>query len=174
MIALDYGHGVDTPGKRSGDLHEWKFNRDVGKWLETELGSRGIPYDVLVPEDEDIGLRTRVERAKESEANLLLSIHGNAFKDEKVHGLETFYYSQKGKRFAEMIQRELVAELGWKDRGVKKGNFYIIKKTPQVAALVELGFYTNPKQRAEMLKPEVQKRMAKALANAIQQYLERD
>ena len=173
MILLDYGHGWDTPGKKWKDLEEWKFNRQVGDWLCLELDKRRIEYDILVPEDDDIGLRTRVERAKQSPAKLLVSIHGNAFpKDTSVHGLEVFYYSSKGKKFAEILQRELVCALGWRDRGVKKANFTIIKKTPQIAVLSENGFYTNDIQREKMLKPEIQYKIGWAHANAIEQYID--
>lgn len=163
MILIDEGHGCDTHGKRAGNLHEWEFNRKVGKFCELVCLKWGVEHQILVPEEKDIGLRTRVVRASESPARFLVSIHGNAFKDESVHGLETWYYSLKGKTFATIMQRELVTALGWKDRGIKKGNFTIIKKTPQIACLVELGFYTNPEQREEMLKEENQYAMARAI-----------
>jgi len=105
MIVLDYGHGKETPDKSCEGFDEWIFNRKVGRYLELELKSRNIPYHVLVPEDEDIGLRTRVERSKDVKHDLLISIHGNRFlEDPSVRGIEKFYYSVKGKVAAEIFQ----------------------------------------------------------------------
>jgi len=170
MIVLDYGHGIDTPGKRCMGFEEWKFNRDVGKRVETLLERAGIDYHVLVDEDVDIGLRTRVERAKNVRHDLLISIHGNAFHDTSVEGIETFYYSQKGRIAAEIFQRHLIDKLGWKDRGIKKANFYIIKKTPKPAILLELGFYTNESERILMSSNLCQNLMAEAIVEAIKEY----
>ena len=170
MIILDYGHGIETLGKRCKNLHEWRFNRDVGDKIESLLKSEKIDFKVLVPEDIDIGLRTRVERAKDIQHDLLISIHGNAFEDTSVRGVETFYYSQKGKRIAEIFQRHLVAYTGLKDRGIKKANFYIIKKTPKPAILTENGFYTNDLDREYMLSDYGQWEIARAHVEAIKEY----
>ena len=167
---LDNGHGIDTPGKRAGELYEWLFNRYVMKYLTYALRGLDIPYYILVEDEEDISLRVRAYRAnnfaKDKDCKLL-SIHGNAFEDESVQGIETFYYSPEGKEMAEVFQSNLIDELGWTDRGVKFGNFHILRETSMPAVLVELGFYTNPAERQKMLDPEYQYMMGDALANAI-------
>lgn len=170
MILLDYGHGQDTPGKRSGDLKEWAFNRSVGTFLELELCHRGIAFSVLVPEPDDVPLRERVQRAKRKGGDLLISIHGNAFRDSSVSGVETWYYSSEGKRVAKVFQECIVDATGWRDRGVKKGRFYILKHTPMTAILTENGFYTNPEEREKMMDPDWQHRIAMAHADAIELY----
>ena len=172
MILLDYGHGKDTPGKRCKGLHEWRFNRQVGRYLELELDSRNINYHVLVPGDDDIGLRTRVELANYIDHDLLISIHGNAFSDPAVSGIETFYYSRAGRMAADIFQKHLIQRTGWKDRGIKKGNFYIIKKSPKPAILTENGFYTNDNEREKMKDPHWQFEIAFAHADAIEEYLQ--
>ena len=174
LFILDQGHGKDTLGKSYKDLEEWKFNRFVLKYLTFELGYKEIPYHVLVPEDYDVSLRTRVNRAnKLAEENecFLLSIHGNAFYEEgfeKVDGIETWYYSEVGKEYARIFQEDLIEELEWKDRGLKQGNFTIIKETIMPAVLVELGFYTNDVEREKMLDAEYQYKMGVSLAKSIE------
>lgn len=169
-VLLDYGHGYDTPGKRCKDLEEWKFNRNVGIFLELDLHHRRIPYEVLVHEAYDISLEERCDRAENIDHDILISIHGNYFHLTNVSGLETFYYSQSGKALAEILQNNLVRELGWNDRGIKKANFHILKYSPKTAVLSENGFYSNDMERAKMLDPEWQFRIALAHANAIEQY----
>jgi N-acetylmuramoyl-L-alanine amidase len=171
MILLDYGHGKDTKGKSCKDLQEWRFNRDVGRFIELELINRKICYSVLVTEENDVSLTKRVERSKNISHDLLVSIHGNAFKGELVSGIETWYYSKRGKVVAQIFQKHLVKRLGWKDRGVKQGNFTMIKKTPELAILTENGFYTNDAERAKMLDPYYQMEIAVAHADAIEEFL---
>jgi N-acetylmuramoyl-L-alanine amidase len=169
---IDTGHGSDTPGKRAGDLLEWDFNRRVGKFLTYELDSLHIPYHILVPEDHDIPLRIRSLRAnkyaQEHGDCKLLSIHGNAFHGSEVTGIETWYYSHTGRTMAKVFQKDLIDILEWKDRGLKEGSFWIIKETVMPAVLVELGFYTNPDERARMLDAENQYWMGVSLALSIQ------
>ena len=90
MIILDNGHGSDTPGKRSpvwedgAYLQEWKYCRAIVQKIARDLKKAGIPYHILVPEDHDIPLRTRVQRANKIAAQhgisqtLLISVHLNA------------------------------------------------------------------------------------------------
>lgn len=89
-IILDNGHGKNTPGKRSPvyqdgkQLFEWEYTRKVVAGIAKGLTRLGLPHVVLVPEDEDIPLRTRVQRANRIAAKngisqtLLVSVHLNA------------------------------------------------------------------------------------------------
>ncbi len=174
-ILIDPGHGVDTQHKSCADLDEYLFNRNVLKYLVYNLKEDDIPYHVLVEEENDIPLRIRSLRANryaaENGSCILLSIHGNKeFKENKdgtASGIETWYYSASGKAKAQIFQDELISELGWRDRGIKQGNFWILKHTTMPAVLVELGFYSHPDQRHDMLNPETQYRMGGALYKAI-------
>ena len=172
MVILDYGHGYDTEGKSYAGFEEWNFNRKVGRYIELELHHRKIPYHVLVPEKRDIGLKTRVERAEAIDHDLLISIHGNAFKDDlSVSGIETWYYSKVGKKCAQVLQDKLIQRMGWNDRGIKKGNFTIVKKTPITAILSENGFYTNHADRILMSDDFWQYSIAMSHAEAIEEIL---
>lgn len=85
-ILIDNGHGRDTKGKRSPDgrIFEWKWTREVAELIVAELRRRGYDAQKLVPEDTDIKLSTRVERAnawcrKIGSSNVvLISVHINA------------------------------------------------------------------------------------------------
>lgn len=172
---IDNGHGIDTQHKSVADFDEYLFNRNVLKYLVYNLREDDIPYHVLVEEEHDIPLRIRSLRANKYAAEngpcILLSIHGNKeFKEDKsgtASGLETWYFSGSGKAKAQIFQDEMVKELGWRDRGIKKGNFWILKHTTMPAVLVELGFYSHPIQRQLMASPEHQFRMGDALYQAI-------
>lgn len=74
VIILDAGHGIDTAGKCSpiwddgSQLFEHEFNRDIVRRIAEKLDNLPIPclefsYVILVPEDNDIPLSERCNRA---------------------------------------------------------------------------------------------------------------
>lgn len=88
VVILDNGHGKNTKGKCSPDksLYEWQWTREIAARLYTLLTSNGIECHLLVPEDTDIALSTRVQREKKitqeakkaGKETCLISIHINA------------------------------------------------------------------------------------------------
>ena len=89
IVILDNGHGKETAGKRSpvwadgSQLFEYEFNRDIVRRIAEKLEAENIPYRILVPEENDIGLSERARRAnaiaKENGGKAyVLSIHANA------------------------------------------------------------------------------------------------
>lgn len=174
LYILDNGHGEETKGKESPlwkdgtKLYEHNFNRNVVKYLSFMLRQHKIDCEILIPELADVSLKERVQRANEIGRNrksILISIHGNAFKDEKVNGFETFYYSEKGKEIAKIFQKR-IGKLG-KDRGVKQSNFYMLKYTSMLAILTENGFYSNEIECKKMLSSQFQYEIANEHLKAI-------
>lgn len=60
-----------------------------------------------------------------------------------------------------------------KDRGVKPGLFYVLALTKRPAILLEVGFLSNSKELAKMLKDDLQDSYALAVADGIQDYLKK-
>lgn len=84
-IIIDNGHGRDTAGKRSPDgrLLEYAYTREIAVRLERELKARGYDAQRIVPEENDISLKERCNRANRIYAAtgkkaILVSIHCNA------------------------------------------------------------------------------------------------
>ena len=64
IILIDNGHGIDTPGKRSPDgrFKEYLWNREVAEILYDVLCDDGFDARLVVPETNDVSLKTRVNR----------------------------------------------------------------------------------------------------------------
>jgi len=85
-VLIDNGHGEETPGKRSPDgmFREYAYNRLIARRLVTDLKDRGVDAELLVPEENDISLKERVQRVNDccrehGKSNVILvSIHVNA------------------------------------------------------------------------------------------------
>ncbi len=181
---LDNGHGIDTPGKRSPrlmdgrQLLEYRFNREVVGLILSLMEKKGLRSFQLVPEEEDIPLSIRVARANQlfkTDICVTVAVHSNAYGDGRhftvPRGIETYYHesSHAGKRIAEMFQENLVQITGWRNRGIRRGNFQLIRDTSMPAILTENGFYTNREQLEYLLDPDWRTRIAEAHVEAIKE-----
>ncbi|MFA6925018.1 MAG: N-acetylmuramoyl-L-alanine amidase [Bacteroidales bacterium] len=182
---LDNGHGKTTPGKRSPklddgkQLFEYELNRDIVKRISEKCKDAGIYYNIIVPEvDIDVSLTERVKRANKlvsSIPKLFVSIHSNAQGNGNTwgtaSGVETYYFasSSKGKILASTFQNNLIETLGWKNRGVKTADFYVIEYTSMPAILTETGFYTNKNECLKLLDEQWRDKIAQAHFNAMLQ-----
>ena len=173
-LLLDPGHGKDTPGKRSpdGKLLEWKFSRDVANRIIEWAPKFGIKAVNIVPEDTDIALSDRANRANKyikehrDEKCILVSIHGNAAGNGSqwmsARGWEawTTVGKTKSDTFAEFLYEAATFVFppntklrtdrtdGDKD---KEKNFTVIYKAACPAVLTENFFYDNQEDCIFML-----------------------
>jgi len=189
LWCLDNGHGKLQAGKRSvvfddgvTQFLEYEFNRDVVVRIMEKLDKIGIAYFDVVPDVEEVGsfLKGRVKRANNKASDLrkvYISVHSNASSTGRsgwssTTGIETWYHknSRKGKKIAAIFQRYLVKETGWKNRHLKSSaitDLYVLRETWMPAILTENGFFTNKKQAADLMKPEVREKIAEAHVKAI-------
>lgn len=187
-VIIDNGHGRETPGKRSPDgrLLEWRWTRDVAIQLKSELEKRGITATLLVPEDTDVPLVTRVARAnaidKLCSDSILVSIHVNASPGKgwsEASGFSAWICdnaSKRSERLASLLQ-SLAKEMGlggnrWvPPEGFFRSNFYIVKRTSMPAVLTENLFQTNQKEVDYLLSDEGKKRLVALHVKAIERYI---
>ena len=74
---------------------------------------------------------------------------------------------------AEIVQRHMHGVHPGPNRGVKQAGFRVLVSVFMPAVLVEIGFGTNGEEAAFMTEPAKQRAMAKAIAEATTEYLER-
>ena len=74
-------------------------------------------------------------------------------------------------RLARTVQERLDALQGIKDRGIRQAPFVVLTGATMPAALVEVGFLSNPEDASRLLSPDSQGRIAGALADAVVEYL---
>ncbi|WP_243014945.1 N-acetylmuramoyl-L-alanine amidase [Brevibacillus borstelensis] len=172
-IAIDAGHGPETPGKRTPDdsMREFHFNSVVARYVRDELKQYDGVETLFTHADDgsrDVPLQERTDKANAWRADAFVSIHANAFGNDwnDANGIETFVYTSRppaAVKLAEAVQRALVLATGRKNRGVKAENFHVLRETNMTAILAECGFMTN-REEAELLKSDTYRR---ACARAI-------
>lgn len=144
-IGLDYGHGGRDLGASYKGRYEATDNLILGRLVANILRQAGVFVRETRTSDSYISLETRARLANEGDLDYFISIHRNAFRPETAKGVEVFvhqYSSRKSKALAQKIQKSLV-ELGFKNRGVKYGNFYLLRKVKLPSILIEVGFIDN-------------------------------
>lgn len=95
----------------------------------------------------------------------------NTYEDSSVSGTETYYYHEDSLFLAEILQKHMVQTSGFRDRGVKKEDFFVLKDSNMPAALIEMGYLTNPQEENEMLTEDFQYRMASSILDGIKEAL---
>lgn len=144
-VCFDYGHGGRDPGAVYNGRKESVGNLDMGSKVAEVVGEFDIEIGETRKTDIGLSLRKRVDFANKGNYDYFISFHRNAFIPEVANGVETFIYpkaSPKAKALAEEIQRALVL-CGFRDRGVKTADFYVLRATKMPAILIELGFIDN-------------------------------
>src|SRR5690606_24125817 len=115
-IAIDAGHGPDTPGKRSpdGSLREYQFNSAVARYVADELKEyENVKVLLTHRDDRDVPLKERTDMANTWKADVFISIHANAAGDgwNAAQGIETYVHSswpEPAVALANAVQRALV------------------------------------------------------------------
>ena len=151
IIVLDAGHGGTDPGSVRGSVVEKDIVLDTVKRVASKLKEQGATVYESRPTDKFETLESRVSFAKTKKANIFISVHANAAEATNARGIETWYnatVNPKGsdsKELALDIQRRMIQQVqgASPDRGVKHGDFYVVRAATMPAVLVELGFVSN-------------------------------
>lgn len=170
-IAIDAGHGPQTPGKRCPDdsMREFNFNSVVARYVRKGLLEYEGVQTMYTHDDDgsrDVPLKERTNSANKWGADLLVSIHANAMGTgwNAAHGIETFTYTTRSASsvaLATAVQRQLIKTTGLYDRGVKAENFHMVREFKGPAILVECGFMSH-KDEATLLKSDSYRRKCAA------------
>lgn len=169
-VVIDPGHGGKDPGAVAGDIYEKDINLAISLLVCDNLsGLENLSVSITRDDDSYLSLNERAEFANKRNADLYISIHANALEDTNYSGLFTFYHSNKplSKEAAEAIQCAAVSSSGALDRGIRAGNYTVLRLTNMPAVLVETGFMTCPEELAKLINREYQMKIAEGISNGI-------
>ena len=179
LIALDAGHGLNTPGKRTPDgIHEWEMNDKVRDFVVEML--KDYDCEFIFPDGNegktDESLSSRKAKYVNAKVDAAVSIHHNAFQGKWGNhtGVCTFVdrsCTSKDMELAKCIQKRLPEYTGLKDRGIEKANFSVIYQNKVAAALTEGGFMDSRIDYPVITSKEGQKAYAKAVAEGLIEFL---
>lgn len=175
IIALDAGHGLNTPGKQTPDgIKEWTLNDKVRDKVVEKLNGYDVKF--LFPDNNegntDESLASRKAMYINGHADAVVSIHHNAFTGNwnGATGVEVYVdkdATDKDLELANLIYNKLVAYTGLKGRGVKKSNFTVIYQNQIPAVLVEGGFMDGTSDYKVITSDQGQEAYARAVAEGL-------
>lgn len=191
IVILDNGHGSNTPGKCSPDkkLLEYKYTREIVKRIADQLKIHNIDSYILTPEETDIPLQERVNRANKiyrenNKQAILISVHCNAAgSDNKWHSARGWSVyispnaSTNSKRLATEIAKgaennKLKVRKETNDRSYWVQNLYICKYSNCPAVLTENLFQDNKYDVEYLLSESGKETIVKLHVDGILKYLE--
>lgn len=178
LIVIDPGHGGFDIGATVKSIEEKALALQTATLVKQYLHQKG--YRVILTRSRDvfISLTKRTNIANDTKSKVFISIHYNAFKNPQANGIEIYYYSKgskwrqnASKKLAKLVLDGMIATTGAKNRGVKTGNFHVIRETYMPAILIEGGFITNPREHSNLADKKYVEKMAQSIANAVEKYL---
>ncbi len=177
-ILIDPGHPAkDNPGA----IHEGVFEADINLQVAIRLGDKlaaaGFAERYTRKDSLPVELYDRVHIEHLTKPDLFISLHCNSFSSPGVHGLEVFTSvgqtaaDQAATCVSKCLQRSFPASSFRADLSDgdpdKEAHFYVLDNTRCAAMLVEMGFLSNPAERAWLTDPETQDAIAEAICIAL-------
>ena len=170
-VVLDPGHGGSDYGAIREGINEKDITLDVSQRVASILKSKGYSVAMTRADDTYVSLQDRVDFAENETPEIFVSIHVNSAVATEPMGIETHYYHDYSNNLAKVVHTHLMKEIDSKDRGLFKSKFYVINHTTMPAILVEMGFLSNDKERAELITDKRKQKTAKAIAEGIIEYI---
>jgi len=179
-VVVDVGHGGTDRGARSHAPYceEKKICLLTARLVKQYLEQLGYRVVMTRNTDDFISLSKRVEIAAQARGNIFVSVHFNSSRSPEAEGIEIFFSDSKADRtrtaasrkLANAILSRVIRRTSASSRGVKKGNFYVIRETSMPAVLVEGGFISNPAERVLLKSRTYQEKIARGIADGIDHY----
>ena len=98
VVAIDAGHGGEDPGARGkrGTYEKTVVLAIARRLADLVAREKGMRTVMIRKGDYYLGLRKRMELARDQRADLFISIHADAFRDPRVRGSSVYILSQRG------------------------------------------------------------------------------
>jgi N-acetylmuramoyl-L-alanine amidase len=197
LVVIDPGHGGADGGVKLTDRYQEKdANLAIALMVQKELIRSGS-VQVRLTRDGDrlLSIPERQKAIRALQPALLISLHVNGGFGKHSSGYEVYFpgfgahgsegedsaeilkdmarnkYLNDSVRLAQSLQRNLDGVFPRKGRGLREAPTPILEGLTIPAVVVEIGFATNPEDRARIMDEKTQRAVAQALNKALQEYL---
>ena len=173
IIVIDAGHGGKDPGAGEATVSaktEKILNLEIAKKLAIELKNRGAKVIMTRTTDKFIPLEGRSAIAERYRASLFISIHCDSLPSNSGAAGPTIYIARNASRASRRASFKINSSLrrfGLSPRGIRRADFKVLVGHSRPAVLIECGYMTNWKDAKNLNADWFQKRLAKAIAQAI-------
>ena len=174
IVVLDAGHGGSDPGASGNGLIEKNLTLSMLNKARALFDSDGtIKCYATRTTDTYPSFNDRTDLGNDV-GDAFISIHINAAANTSAAGTETYslYANDQGNGLtsyglASEILKNLLSQLGTKDRKVKSENWIVLRQSKIPASLIEIGFITNSGDAAIMGSDAGQQKVAQAIFDSV-------
>jgi N-acetylmuramoyl-L-alanine amidase len=177
IVVIDPGHGMKNRGKkmdwgiRYKEFKEADIILEKAKRIREMLNSK--KYNVYLTRENNITpcpIESRPELANKLNANLFISLHINNYKGWKsISGSEVYWRYKNGKELAKLAAKNLEEISRITNRGIMQEDYLMLKGVKCPAALLEVGYLLNERDRKHIL--DTNNYVEKAIVKTIEDYL---
>ncbi len=182
IIVIDPGHGGSDPGAIGlGKTREKDATLVISLKLRDLLVKKGAKVFMTRIKDNDVHsasstdaqeLQARVDVGVKYKADVFVSIHHNASANRDVGGISTYYFAKTkyDGMLADSVQKNMIKSFALDDLGIRQAGFYVTKRSPMPAVLLEIAFISNPKEERLLKSNWFCSKMATSIANGLEDY----
>jgi N-acetylmuramoyl-L-alanine amidase len=183
LIILDAGHGgLDRGAKiKNPYVEEKKLTLSAIRFTKKYLEQLGYKVVLTRAKDYYVPLTKRVELANNSNGEIFVSVHFNSCPNKTAHGIEIYFFNstenksrtKNSKSLATCVLSDICKSTNAKSRGIKKGQFCVIRETKMPAILIEAGFLTNPEERSNIRKLPYIEKISLGIVQGIENFIKK-
>ncbi|AEH53879.1 N-acetylmuramoyl-L-alanine amidase [Heyndrickxia coagulans 2-6] len=172
-IVLDPGHGGTDNGTTGayGTLEKLATLKTANALYE-KLKKAGARVILTRNSDTYVSLPERTAISNTNHADAFVSIHFDSAEDPHTRGHTTYYYHAQDYNFARLVNNQITSRLGTVDRGVKFGDFHVIRENTQPAILLELGYLSSPAEEKHIAEKSFQTKAVAGIYNGLKAYFQ--
>jgi N-acetylmuramoyl-L-alanine amidase len=173
-IVLDPAHGGDDLGWKVAGIRAADLTYDIARRLQSRMLTTGMSVSLTRGPADNPTAEERAAFANDVNADLVLSLHIDGSVSPHACGIATFHFgtdsgatSTVGETLAALVQRELVARTRFADCRVHHRPWDILRLTRMPAIQVEMGYLSNPDERARLLSGDFRNEVVDGLLVAV-------
>jgi N-acetylmuramoyl-L-alanine amidase len=176
VIVIDPSWGGQFTGERANGVIESEVVFDLAQRVEGRLIALGVNV-VLTRSANNSPLEVdRIKVANSVNADLVIALKVDSYKNEKANGVATYFYGRDdkgvrsvvGERFANLIQREICARTDLLNCHTHAKSWDLLRLTVAPTVRIDLGYLSNPKDAKRLASAAFRDQLAEAMIVAIQ------
>lgn len=172
-IVLDPGHGGSDSGALSIDQkHDEKtYTLELAQRVAKLLRAKGAHVIMTRTTDTSVSLAQRPALANTNQADAFISFHFDSSPtDNLASGTTTYYYHRKSSYALAEAINEQMNDLPLTNRGIRFGNFEVIRDNSRPALLLEMGYINTKKDFSDIHNAHYQQTVANNVVAGLSRY----